>query len=187
MVSILEIFLAFVKIGALAFGGAYAAMPLIEQEIVDRTGWMTFTEFSDLIAIDELTPGPIIINSATFIGMKLGGIPGAIAATVGSIVPACIVSFILFNLYKRYKQIPMISEIMNCLKSMSVAMILSTALKIFISAVFGGTIAISNINFLALAMMIASFFVIKKTDVNPVIVMLSCGAITLALNFIGII
>ena len=91
MTRILEIFLAFIRIGALAFGGAYAAMPLIEQEIVDRTGWMTFTEFSDLIAIDELTPGPIIINSATFIGMKLGGIPGAIAATIGSILPACLV------------------------------------------------------------------------------------------------
>jgi len=99
-------------------------MPLIEQEIVDRTGWMTFTEFSDLIAIDKLTPGPIIINSATFIGMKLGGIPGAIAATLGSILPACIVSIILFNLYKKYKTIPLISEMMNCLKSMSVAMIL---------------------------------------------------------------
>ena len=74
MTRVIEIFLAFIRIGALAFGGAYAAMPLIEQEIVDRTGWMTFTEFSDLIAIDELTPGPIIINSATFIGMKLGGI-----------------------------------------------------------------------------------------------------------------
>ena len=82
MISILDIFLSFLKIGLFAFGGAYAVIPLIEEQMVTNTGWMTFTEFSDLVAIDELTPGPIIINSATFIGMKLGGVPGAIAATL---------------------------------------------------------------------------------------------------------
>ena len=187
MTRVIEIFLAFIRIGALAFGGAYAAMPLIEQEIVDRTGWMTFTEFSDLIAIDELTPGPIIINSATFIGMKLGGIPGAIAATLGSILPACIVSIILFNLYKKYKTIPLISEMMNCLKSMSVAMILSTVLKIFLTAVFGNEIALANINVFALVMIVVAFITIKKTDVNPVIVMLGCGALSMVLSLAGIL
>ena len=81
MISLLDIFLNFLKIGLFAFGGAYAAIPLIEEQMVTNTGWMTFEEFSDLVAIDELTPGPIIINSSTFIGMKLAGLPGAITAT----------------------------------------------------------------------------------------------------------
>lgn len=187
MISVWKIFLAFVKIGTLAFGGAYAAVPLIEKEIVETTGWMTFTEFSDLIAIDELTPGPIIINSATFIGLKLGGLPGAIAATIGSILPACVVSLFLFWLYKKYKEIPFISELMNCLKSMSVAMILSTALKIFISAVFGGQFALANINLFAVVMMCISFYIIRKTDINPVVVMLGCGALCLGLTVAGIL
>ena len=68
MISILDIFLSFIKIGLFAFGGAYAVLPLIEEQMVTNTKWMTFTEFSDLVAIDELTPGPIIINSSTFIG-----------------------------------------------------------------------------------------------------------------------
>ncbi|MBO7677973.1 MAG: chromate transporter [Erysipelotrichaceae bacterium] len=73
MIPVWEIFLNFLKIGVFAFGGAYAVIPLIEEQMVTNTGWMSFTEFSDLVAIDELTPGPIIINSSTFIGMKLGG------------------------------------------------------------------------------------------------------------------
>ena len=102
MISILDIFLSFLKIGVFAFGGAYAVIPLVEEQMVTNTGWMTFTEFSDLVAIDELTPGPIIINSATFIGMKLGGVPGAIAATLGCILPGCIVSLITgISLYLR--------------------------------------------------------------------------------------
>ena len=181
MIGIWQIFLAFVKIGALAFGGAYAAMPLIEQQIVEATGWMSYTEFYDLIAIDELTPGPIIINSATFIGMKLAGLKGAIAATIGCIIPACIVSFILIDLYKRYRQIPLISEMMNCLKSMSAAMILSTVLKIFTSAVFpSGRPA--DIDLMAIVMMAVSFVILKKTKVNPIMVMLGCGTLSLVFS-----
>ena len=187
MPSILEIFITFFKVGALAFGGAYAAMPVIEQQIVDVTGWMTFKEFSDLIAIDELTPGPIIINSATFIGMKLGGIPGAVAATIGCILPGVIVSLILIYLYKKYKEIPIINEMMNCLKSMSVAMIFSTILKIFISAVFpGSVIALNNISYLSIVMICVSFYILRKYNPNPIFIMLGCGTITLLLSFIGL-
>ena len=187
MTSLFEIFIAFVKVGALAFGGAYAAMPLIEQQIVNATGWMSFQEFSDLIAIDELTPGPIIINSATFIGMKLAGIPGAVVATIGCIVPACIVSLLLVNLYKRYKQIPLISEMMNCLKSMSVAMIFSTALKIFMTAVFPqGINVLSSINYFAVLMIGVSYYLLKRYNPNPILIMLGCGIISLLLSFVGL-
>ena len=185
MISLPEIFLAFLKVGSLAFGGAYAAMPLIEQQIVKATGWMSFQEFYDLIAIDELTPGPILINSATFIGMKLGGIPGAIVATLGCILPACIVSLILISLYRKYKEIPMISEIMNCLKSMSVAMIFSTVLKIFVSAVFpNGLEHLKDINILAVIMIGISYYLLKRCRINPIFLMLGCGCISLILSFL---
>ena len=183
MISIWKIFLAFVKIGSLAFGGAYASMPLIEQQIVRATGWMSFQEFYDLIAIDELTPGPILINSATFIGMKLGGIPGAITATIGCILPACIVSLVLIHLYRRYREIPLISEIMNCLKSMSVAMIFSTVVKIFVSAVFPEN-QLKNIDLFAIVMIGASYFLLKRYRINPIFIMLGCGCISLILSFL---
>ena len=123
MISILAIFLNFLKIGLFAFGGAYAVIPLIEEQMVTNTGWMTFEEFSDLVAIDELTPGPIIINSSTFIGMKLGGVPGALAATLACVIPGAIVALTLVYLYGQYKEIPVISEAIRVLKCMSVALI----------------------------------------------------------------
>ena len=76
---LLRIFLAFLRVGAIAFGGAYAAIPLVEQEVVMNEGFMTYSEFVDLLALDEITPGPILINSATFVGMKVAGVPGAVA------------------------------------------------------------------------------------------------------------
>lgn len=187
MVSLFDIFLAFIKIGCLAFGGAYAAMPLIEQQIVDRTGWMTFQEFSDLIAIDELTPGPILINSATFIGMKLGGIPGAILATLGCILPACVVSLVLISIYRRYRKLKVIDEMMNCLKSMSVAMIFSTVLKVFLTTVFPESVySLAGVDIFGIVMIAVSYLLLKKYKVNPIIIMLGCGALNLGLSFIGL-
>ena len=187
MISVWKIFLSFLKIGVFAFGGAYAVIPLVEEQMVTNMKWMTFTEFSDLVAIDELTPGPIIINSATFIGMKLAGVPGAIAATAGCVVPGCIVALILIALYSKYKEIPVISEAIRVLKCMSVALIFSVLLKMFIKAIFPqGTAVLSSIDFLSLAMVVASYFVLKKYKVNPLYVMLTCGCISLAASFIGL-
>ena len=182
MISILDIFLNFMKIGLFAFGGAYAVIPLIEEQMVTNTGWMSFKEFSDLIAIDELTPGPIIVNCATFIGLKLGGLPGAIAATLGCVVPGVLIALTLIYLYRKYKEIPMISEAIRTLKCMSVALIFSVLLKMFMNAVMPE--GISNINFLNLVMVAGSFFILKKYKVNPLFVMLGCGTINLLANLI---
>ena len=185
MISILDIFLSFLKIGLFAFGGAYAVIPLIEEQMVTNTGWMTFTEFSDLVAIDELTPGPIIINSATFIGMKLGGVPGAIAATLGCIIPGAFIALTLIYVYRKYKEIPVINEIMKVLKCMSVALIFSVLIKMFMEAVIpSGTL--ESLNIISLVMVIVCFFILRKYKTNPLYLMLACGTITLVLNLIGL-
>ena len=85
-----QLFLSFLQIGALSFGGGYAAMPLIEAQIIRTHGWLTTAEFADLVTIAEMTPGPIAVNAATFVGTKIGGIPGALAATAGCVLPACV-------------------------------------------------------------------------------------------------
>lgn len=79
----LQLFLSFLQIGLFSFGGGYAAMPLIQAQIVDAHGWLTMSEFTDLITISQMTPGPIAVNSATFVGINIAGIPGAIVATIG--------------------------------------------------------------------------------------------------------
>ena len=82
-----------------SFGGGYAAMPLIQGQVVNTHEWLTMTEFTDLITISQMTPGPIAVNSATFVGMKIAGIPGAVVATLGCILPSCIIVTILAKLY----------------------------------------------------------------------------------------
>ena len=88
----LQLFLSFLQIGLFSFGGGYAAMPLIQDQVVTRYGWLSMAEFTDLITISQMTPGPIAVNSATFVGIRIAGIPGALVATFGCILPSCILA-----------------------------------------------------------------------------------------------
>ncbi len=85
---LLDLFLSYVKIGFFGFGGGYAMLALMEHEIIRVHGWMTMPEFIDIIAVAEMTPGPIAINSATFVGYNVAGLPGATLATLGVILPS---------------------------------------------------------------------------------------------------
>ncbi len=98
MSNLIEIFLSFLKIGAFSFGGGYAMLPLIEREIVNNQNWITFKEFIDIIGISQMTPGPIAINSATFVGFKVSGILGSISATLGVVT----FSFFLVSIANHY-------------------------------------------------------------------------------------
>lgn len=91
---LLKLFFAFLEIGALAFGGGYAALPLIEQVVVNRYHWLTLKEMTDVIAISQVTPGPISLNAATFVGTRVAGIPGALVATIAAVLPQTV--FLLF-------------------------------------------------------------------------------------------
>ena len=77
----LQLFLSFIQIGLFSFGGGYAAIPLIQDQVVSIHGWLSMKEFTDLITISQMTPGPIAVNSATFVGIKIAGIPGALTAS----------------------------------------------------------------------------------------------------------
>ena len=87
----LHLFWSFFKIGMFSIGGGYAAMPLIQNEVVTLNKWLTLKEFADIITISQMTPGPIAINSATFVGIQVAGFPGAIIATLGCVTPSFII------------------------------------------------------------------------------------------------
>ena len=180
MKTLLEIILSFIKIGSMSFGGAYGAMAIIQKQIVEINGWMSLAEFRDLVAIDELTPGPILINSATYIGMKIAGIPGAIAASVGCIIPSVIISLILIGIYKKYRRVSYIDESIVSIKCMAVAMIFSTFLSILISSMFPE----GSVDYILIVMALVCFFLLRKYHINPIYLMLGCGAICLVLSFI---
>lgn len=106
----LQLFLSFLQIGAFSFGGGYAAMPLIQEQVVTVHGWLTLADFTDLVTISQMTPGPIAINAATFTGNQIAGIPGALAATVGVILPSCVFVTLLAYLYVRYRGLAILQE-----------------------------------------------------------------------------
>ena len=95
----LQLLWSFFQIGLFSIGGGYAAMPLIQHQVVDLHPWLTMTEFADIMTIAEMTPGPIAINSATFVGIQVAGIPGAVVATVGCVLPSCVIVTILACIY----------------------------------------------------------------------------------------
>lgn len=100
---ILKIFLAFLKIGAFSFGGGYAMFPLLQKEIIENHQWLTSSEFTDIVAIAQMTPGPIALNSATFIGYKIHGLLGALAATLAVVTPSLIIVLLICFFLKKFK------------------------------------------------------------------------------------
>ena len=100
----LRLFIAFLEVGAFAFGGGYAVLPLIERVIVHRYGWLTMTEMTDVVSISQVTPGPIALNAATFVGMRVAGIPGAVIASVATVLPQAILLFLFGIFFFREKK-----------------------------------------------------------------------------------
>ncbi|HOS50845.1 MAG TPA: chromate transporter, partial [Bacillota bacterium] len=103
MELLIDIFMSFAKVGLFTFGGGYAALRLIQSEIIISKAWLTMEEFLDVVAIAEVTPGPIALNASTFIGYKLSGIPGAIVGTVGVIFFPVLIMLVLTYFVNKLK------------------------------------------------------------------------------------
>ena len=180
MPSLFEIVLTFAQIGILSFGGGYASIGLVEKQIVEVNKWMSYSEFADIMAIDELTPGPIAINAATFVGTKMAGVPGAIAATIGAILPSCIIALILAKVYLKYKSMKAVNGAISGLKSLVVAMILSTTVMMLMQSFFYYFPIDKNaIDYVAMILFLIALIVLRKTKINPLLIMLGCGLIGL--------
>lgn len=171
-----NLFLVFLQIGAFSFGGGYAALPLIENLVVQEHGWLTMAEFTDLITISQMTPGPIAINSATFIGTQLAGIPGALVATLGSVLPSMLIVSFLAYLYNRYRNISIMQNVLVALRPGVVALIAAAGVSILITALWGPlSLTLTNINWAMVILFVASFYAIVKLRYNAIIVMLMAG------------
>lgn len=183
---LLELFWNFFQIGLFTVGGGYASLPLIQSRIVDLEGWMSLAEFTDLIAISQMTPGPIGINAATFVGTRVAGIPGALAATFGNVTPAVIMISILAYFYNKYGQLRFIKGVLGALRPVVVALITSAAVTILLMAVRNTAGAFDWISAILLAVVALGVFVMRKYKVNALIMMLVSGAIAALLYAIGI-
>lgn len=181
---LLKLFLAFLQVGAFSIGGGYAAMPIIQSQVVEKYGWITMDEFTDLITIAEMTPGPIAINSATFVGTRIAGIYGAIVATLGCICPSLIIVSLLAFFYYKYRKMSVLQGVLQTLRPAVVALIASAGVTILLQVMFGGTIAAANFNLAGTIMFALALFVLRKIKWNPILVMLSCGVVGLVLGVI---
>lgn len=177
---ILQLFWSFLQIGMFSIGGGMAAMPLIQNQVVDLHHWLTLTEFTDLITIAEMTPGPIAINSATFVGIRIAGIPGAFIATLGCILPSCVIVSLLAWVYFKYKEMTVIQGVLSGLRPAVVALIASAGISILTLTIWGEvgfSINPEAINYISLALFAGAIFVLRKWKPNPIFVMLGSGIV----------
>lgn len=174
--TLLQLLWSFLKVGMFSIGGGYAAMPLIRSEVVEGYGWLTMGEFTDLITIAEMTPGPIAINSATFVGIRIAGIPGALAATFGCILPSCLIVSLLAYIYRRYRKLSALQNVLAGLRPAIVALIAAAGCSILQTvALSGQAFALGNINYACVILFAAALFVLCKWKKNPIMVMALCG------------
>lgn len=182
MTIYLELLWSFFQIGLFSIGGGYAAMPLIQHQVVDLHGWLNMTQFADIVTISQMTPGPIAINSATFVGTRVAGLPGAIVATVGCVLPSCIIVLFLAFLYERYRGLGVVQGILAGLRPAVVALIASAGLSLLALALCGeGSVSVKNIQWLSVAIFAVGFVILRKWKLDPILVMVASGVAGLVL------
>lgn len=170
MTLLFELFGAFAFISCFGFGGGYGFLPLIQQQIIDRHGWLTITEFADVMAIAEGTPGPIAINTATYVGYKLAGLPGAFSATLGLVLPTFFLILLLSSLFLKNKEKPLVKYAFSGMRPIIAAMIIGTAVKM----------GLGNIHTLLQLLSAALILILSlKTSIHPALLLLGMGALGL--------
>ena len=163
----IQLFLTFLEIGAVAFGGGYAMIPLMRDNVLSH-GWLSEAEILNMIAVAESTPGPIAVNMATFVGASQGGLLGSAVATLGVVLPAFVIMLVIAALLKNFLEYKGIKAVMRCIRPCAIALILGTSVTLFMSTILGikGGIA-SGIHpdlkgLILLALIFAISFAIEK-------------------------
>lgn len=175
---LITLFVTFWQIGSFSIGGGYAIMPLIEEEIVNKFAWLTIQEFTDIITISQMTPGPLSINASTFVGIRVAGTLGAIVATFACVITGVLLSIFLFNFFKKHNDVDEISNILKGLRSTSIGLISASASTIIIIALLGrsnlkGTL--KDFNIIAAIIFCISLLLLRKYKLNPLTIILATG------------
>lgn len=189
----LYLFLEFFKVGLFTFGGGYAMIPLI-KEVVLSHGWMSEEHFIDMIGLSEVTPGPIAVNMATFVGNEQGGILGSVLATIGVVLPAFIIMLLISILLKKFMKNKYVQSSLKGIKSVAIALITSSAIILLSDVLFpysyvNGSFTVSfNIDLIKIfVLIIAGYFLLRiifKKKISPIFVILMSAGIGLIYYYI---
>lgn len=172
-----QLFSVFLQIGAFSIGGGYAVIPMIRDQVVIHQGWMTQKVFTDMITISQMTPGPLAINTSTFAGLQIAGIPGAVAATLGCIIPGVAAALLLHLFFRKHQTSAYISGVLEGLKAASVGLIMSAGGTILLLT-FCGTFdwrAVAEADLPSIFLFGAALFILRKWNMNPILLMVLTG------------
>ena len=132
----LKLFYVFFKVGLFSFGGGYAILPLMQHEVVDVNKWISFKEFMDIVAVSQITPGPISINLATHVGYRIGGVIGSTIATTSVILPSIIIISLIVIFLKKFNKLPVVQRVFKSLRITVVGLILAAGIALFVKENF---------------------------------------------------
>ncbi len=161
----LDLFLTFAKVGICTFGGGYAILPMLEKEVVNSKNWATMDEIMDYYVVGQCTPGIIAVNTATFIGRKIGGLLGGIVATLGLVFPSYVIICIVSAVLRGFMEIEMVQHAFNGIRVAVCALVIK---------VIVGMIKKSVKNALCVILLLASFTATVCFGISPVIIIIAC-------------
>lgn len=168
MEVLINLFTTFFKIGLFSFGGGYAMLPMIQREVVDVNGWLTSESFLNIIGISQATPGPIAINTATYVGYKTSGVVGSMFATLGVIMPSVIIVYIIARLFMRFKDGIYVQSVLKFIRLGAIGLIAAAALSLM-GDVF--------VNIQSIVIFAAAFFASYKLKMDPILMIVLAGFI----------
>jgi len=172
MGAIIDLFISFFKIGAFSFGGGYAMLPMIQEEVIEVHRWITMAEYIDILAIAEMTPGPIAINSATFLGYKVAGVAGSAVATLGVVLPSFIVMSLIFHFIFRFKSSPYVDWILKGIRSVVLGLIAVAAFSVAIS---------TFVDIQSVLIAVVLFYLVAFRNFNPIYAIILAGVMGVVL------
>ena len=171
----LQLFWAYLKIGIFGFGGGYAMLSMIQFEVVDHYGWMSIEEFSDMVALSQMTPGPVSINIATFIGYTVGGFWGSMVATAAIVMPSLLLLVFILRFLFKNKENYIVKTTLSSMKPVIAGLIFVAALMMMNPETFADFgLHGSNISVIICAV---SFIATYFAKINPILLIIASGLV----------
>lgn len=163
---LLNMFITFFKIGAFTFGGGYAMIPIIQEEVVSKKKWIDDSEFMDAIAVAQGSPGPVAVNTSIYVGYRIGGLPGALTAVLGTILPSFLIILLIAMFFYQFRDYAIIDKIFLGIRPAIVALILSAVYKLMRKTKFG---------YKRLLISLAALLAIVFLDISPIYLVIAGG------------
>ena len=172
----LQLFYTFFKIGLFGFGGGYAMLSMIQGEVVTRYGWLTSQEFTDIVAISQMTPGPIGINSASYVGFTAtGSVWGSIIATLAVVLPSFILMLAISKFFLKYQKHPVVEAVFSGLRPAVVGLLASAALVLMNAENFSSPKEDMYSFIISCLIFLIAFIGTRKYKINPILMIVVCG------------